>query len=91
MRNGRDDGRSEEGQDGPEPLADRPLSQPHPDRLAPSDPAYEQAIRAHDEALSSGEDSYADPATGFVVLTAAYLVRRGYCCESGCRHCPYVQ
>jgi hypothetical protein len=23
------------------------------------------------------------------VFTAAYLRRRGYCCESGCRHCPY--
>ena len=23
------------------------------------------------------------------VFTAAYLLRRGYCCESGCRHCPY--
>ena len=23
------------------------------------------------------------------VFTAAYLRRRGYCCESGCRNCPY--
>mgnify|MGYP000664852017 CR=1 FL=1 len=23
------------------------------------------------------------------VLTAEYHRRRGYCCESGCRHCPY--
>jgi hypothetical protein len=26
---------------------------------------------------------------GFMVFTAAYLRQRGYCCESGCRHCPY--
>jgi Family of unknown function (DUF5522) len=25
----------------------------------------------------------------YVVLTAQYLLRRGYCCNSGCRHCPY--
>ena len=24
-----------------------------------------------------------------MVFTAAYLLRRGYCCGSGCRHCPY--
>lgn len=83
---GRDEARSR-----PEPLAERPLSQPHPDRLSPGDPAYQQAIRAHDDALSSGADTYIDPATGFVVLTAAYLAGRGYCCESGCRHCPYVE
>ncbi len=22
-------------------------------------------------------------------LTRAYLLRRGYCCENGCRNCPY--
>jgi len=24
-----------------------------------------------------------------MVLTRRYLLNRGYCCESGCRHCPY--
>jgi hypothetical protein len=24
-----------------------------------------------------------------LVFTAAYHLKRGYCCESGCRHCPY--
>ena len=24
-----------------------------------------------------------------VVFTAQYLRDRGYCCTSGCRHCPY--
>ncbi|MBL9167766.1 MAG: ABC transporter substrate-binding protein [Verrucomicrobiales bacterium] len=27
---------------------------------------------------------------GLLVLTAQYHRRRGYCCGSGCRHCPYV-
>ncbi|WP_305953146.1 DUF5522 domain-containing protein [Emticicia oligotrophica] len=26
---------------------------------------------------------------GFIVFTAAYHQKRGYCCKSGCRHCPY--
>jgi Family of unknown function (DUF5522)/Cysteine-rich CWC len=26
---------------------------------------------------------------GRYVFTAHYLQRRGYCCGSGCRHCPY--
>ncbi len=37
--------------------------------------------------LVEGEDYYCEgPA---IVFTASYLLRRGYCCESGCRHCPY--
>jgi len=26
---------------------------------------------------------------GAIVFTASYLKRRGYCCDSGCRNCPY--
>jgi len=26
---------------------------------------------------------------GNYVFTAFYHQKRGYCCESGCRHCPY--
>ena len=26
---------------------------------------------------------------GMLVFTAEYLKNRGYCCRSGCRHCPY--
>ncbi|MBY0435492.1 MAG: hypothetical protein K2U26_15425 [Cyclobacteriaceae bacterium] len=26
---------------------------------------------------------------GFMVFTEAYHKKRGYCCQSGCRHCPY--
>ena len=28
---------------------------------------------------------------GLMVFTAEYHLRRGYCCGSGCRHCPYPQ
>ena len=26
---------------------------------------------------------------GLFVLTAQFLAQRGFCCERGCRHCPY--
>lgn len=26
---------------------------------------------------------------GLLVYTAAYHLKRGHCCGSGCRHCPY--
>jgi hypothetical protein len=38
--------------------------------------------------LEQGRDFYLE--RGYVVFTASYLRRRGYCCESGCRHCPYT-
>ena len=37
--------------------------------------------------LVAGEDYYLED--GNLVFTAKYLLRRGYCCGSGCRHCPY--
>lgn len=37
--------------------------------------------------LVEGVDYYREGE--WVIFTAAYLLRRGYCCESGCRHCPY--
>lgn len=37
--------------------------------------------------LREGEDFYMDG--DFLVFTANYHRKRGYCCGSGCRHCPY--
>jgi hypothetical protein len=37
--------------------------------------------------LVEGEDFYLE--NGKYVFTAHFLLKRGYCCESGCRHCPY--
>ncbi len=39
--------------------------------------------------LVENEDYYLDQ--GLMVLTARYHLRRGYCCEQGCRHCPYTE
>jgi hypothetical protein len=43
----------------------------------------------HKNACERGEHSYLDPKTGYVVFTKLKHLERGYCCESGCRHCPY--
>ena len=37
--------------------------------------------------LKEGHDYYVE--SGALVFTASYLKRRGYCCNNGCRHCPY--
>lgn len=34
-----------------------------------------------------GVDYYFE--NGLMVLTAKFLLDRGYCCGNGCRHCPY--
>jgi len=26
---------------------------------------------------------------GLMVFTEKFLLKRGFCCESGCKHCPY--
>lgn len=38
--------------------------------------------------LQEGLDYYMNE-DGLLVLTAAFLKNRGYCCGNGCRHCPY--
>lgn len=74
----------------PDPLADRPLTRPLASRL-PADPGHRQTVlAAHADALERGERMYLDPATGLWVLTARHLAERGYCCQRGCRHCPYA-
>jgi hypothetical protein len=37
--------------------------------------------------LTEGIDFYIEK--GFWVFTELHHQKRGYCCESGCRHCPY--
>ena len=44
---------------------------------------------AHEAAVAASEDTYRDPDSGLLVLTAPALARRGLCCGWGCRHCPY--
>ncbi|HAD11547.1 MAG TPA: hypothetical protein DCF33_03815 [Saprospirales bacterium] len=39
------------------------------------------------EPLVQGVDYYIEK--GYWVLTEHFLLKRGQCCGSGCRHCPY--
>jgi uncharacterized protein DUF5522 len=64
---------------------------PHPDRLDPAHPLYAETLAAHEEAVRAGQPLYLDPITGLWVMTARSLWERGFCCELGCRHCPYVE
>lgn len=73
-----------------EDLADRPMDEPHPTRLPAEHPSRAEILSRHAAALEAAEQGYLDPDSGLFVLTAAYLRDRGYCCDRGCRHCPYV-
>lgn len=61
-------------------------------------------VRSNDysEKVTNSSDSPAEPASSNelapedfyfdgpdLVFTAAYHLKRGYCCNSDCRHCPY--
>ncbi|MGE5085657.1 MAG: DUF5522 domain-containing protein [Bacillota bacterium] len=45
--------------------------------------------KLHNEACEKGEMTYQDPFTDYVVFTKLSHLQRGYCCQSGCRHCPW--
>jgi len=56
------------------------------DRRVADDPPWRQA---HAEAVAAGAATYVDPETGFQVFTEIAHRRRGRCCGSACRHCPF--
>lgn len=66
----------------------------HPEIFAgePVPPEFANAFQPVDVPLLQGalqpeKDYYMED--GAFVFTGSYLRRRGYCCGSGCRHCPY--
>lgn len=40
--------------------------------------------------LVEGVD-YTINSDGLMVFTSSFLLKRGYCCGSGCTNCPYIQ
>ena len=50
---------------------------------------YKHPDMMPETALVEGVDYVLE--NGVFVLTRAYLLARGYCCESGCRNCPYIK
>jgi iron complex transport system substrate-binding protein len=64
----------------------------HPELFDPSTGSFSNSFQLIDipqlkGQLTEGRDYYTEG--GAMVFTASYLQRRGYCCGSGCRHCPY--
>ena len=51
-------------------------------------PAAIESDLASSNSLVEGEDYYLEGEA--LVFTALYHLRRGYCCENNCRHCPYL-
>lgn len=74
----------------PKPARPDGLTKPHPSRFSPARPDYEACLVAHDAAVADRQAGYLDPGTGLFVMTASYLLERGWCCDKGCRHCPFV-
>lgn len=70
-------------------LADRPLNLPSEKRMPLSTPQREARLAAHDAAMADDQDGYIDPVNSMFVMTAKSLADKGFCCDSGCRHCPY--
>jgi len=52
-----------------------------------SEPDNESGDKSKSQTFVEGTDFYFE--NGLMVLTGQFLKKRGYCCGSGCRHCPY--
>jgi iron complex transport system substrate-binding protein len=62
----------------------------HPEKFSwngPADAYLKVDLDLLKGSLAEDRDYYRDGEA--IVFTASYLQRRGYCCGSGCRHCPY--
>ncbi|XP_072276150.1 uncharacterized protein C1orf53 homolog [Pyxicephalus adspersus] len=70
----------ERQQDGPGPLREAELGA-----------EVMRIVEAHEAACLAGQEGYLDPHTGYFVFTRTAHLRRGKCCGSACRHCPYGQ
>ena len=74
----------------PPVLRDDYLVKPIPRRLQATHPHFLEIMSRHASAVDTRLPCYQDPVSGLSVMTAEFLASRNYCCESGCRHCPYV-
>lgn len=53
----------------------------------PTDKAPTELHESAGEQTLAPEDFYYEGP--YLVFTEAYHLKRGYCCNSNCRHCPY--
>jgi hypothetical protein len=56
-----------------------------PDETKPAGTGTKDSTESPSE-LAREDFYYEGP---YLVFTAAYHLKRGYCCNSDCRHCPY--
>ncbi len=62
-------------------------SEPNAGQTSPaSSPRFSETTWVVGDGLVPG-DAYEEGS--YIVFTAQYHLRRGYCCNSACRHCPY--
>jgi hypothetical protein len=55
------------------------------------DPEIPDLEDLHKIACEKEEEMFLDPKTGYYMMTAFYLKKRGKCCGSGCKFCPYTK
>jgi hypothetical protein len=62
---------------------------PDPAKLVPNPPQDVPTANPPESAPGEllPEDFYYEGP--YLVFTAAYHLKRGFCCKSNCRHCPY--
>lgn len=58
-----------------------------PDSQRKKRPDQESSERFARLGLEPGDCYFSDE--GYLVFTEQYHTKRGYCCQSRCRHCPY--
>jgi hypothetical protein len=56
------------------------------DESKPADAAADKTEGPTPAGLEPEDFYYEGP---YLVFTASYHLKHGYCCNSGCRHCPY--
>ncbi|XP_052788322.1 uncharacterized protein LOC128223106 [Mya arenaria] len=54
-------------------------------------PLEQRVHDRHRNAVKQGKLMYADPQTGYQVMTRVAHLKRGDCCGNACRHCPFGQ
>lgn len=47
----------------------------------------QEPTKTKPDPLKEGVDYYFE--AGLMVLTEHFLLKRGFCCGNGCRHCPF--
>ena len=50
---------------------------------------YKIKQHAQEETVKLFKDFYYE--NGYKVMTEKYHLKRGSCCDNGCKHCPYKQ